>query len=122
MTHHYSAVIEREANGTFSAWVAGLPGVYAAADTAGAARRAIRTALAAHLETLTSRGMTCVPQGDVMILRYDAPGIRTGRGRLRPVGPGALLGRRTSPAKAEAARANGRKGGRPPTKNAPTVG
>jgi hypothetical protein len=32
-------VIERETNGTFSAWVAGLPAVYAAADTAALAKR-----------------------------------------------------------------------------------
>lgn len=45
MTQHYSVVVERESNGTFSAWVAGLPGVYAAADTAAVAKRAIRSAL-----------------------------------------------------------------------------
>lgn len=31
MIEHYPVVVERETNGTFSAWVAGLPGVYAAA-------------------------------------------------------------------------------------------
>lgn len=45
---HYAVVVERETNGTFSAWVAGLPGVYAAADTASAAKRAIRSVLAAR--------------------------------------------------------------------------
>ncbi len=111
MTQHYSIVVERETNGTFSAWVAGLPGVYAAADTASAAKRGIRSALAAHLKTLASRGQAAEPHGDVAVLRYDAP--RTGRPRLRYVGLGALLGRRTSIAKTEAARRNGRKGGRP---------
>ena len=112
MTQHYSIVVERETNGTFSAWVAGLPGVYAAADTAGAAKRGIRSALAAHLETLAARGQTAEPQADVVVLRVDAPAL-TGRLRLRFVGLGALLGLRTSAKKTEAARRNGRKGGRP---------
>ena len=45
VTMHYPVIVERESNGTFSAWVAGLPGVYAAADTALAAKRAIRSAV-----------------------------------------------------------------------------
>ena len=109
---HYSVVVERETNGTFSAWVAGLPGVYAAADTASAAKRGIRSALAAHLETLAARGQTAEPHADVVVLRVDAS-ARGGRLRLRYVGLGALLGRRTSAKKTEAARRNGRKGGRP---------
>ena len=56
MSQHHPVVVERESNGTFSAWVAGVPGVYAAADTASAARRGIRSALAAHLNTLASLG------------------------------------------------------------------
>ena len=112
MTQHYSIVVERETNGTFSAWVAGLPGVYAAADTAGAAKQGIRKALAAHLVTLAVRGQSAAPQADVVVLRYDTP-ARPGRPRLRFVGLGALLGRRRSAKKTEAARRNGRKGGRP---------
>lgn len=109
---HYSVVVERETNGTFSAWVAGLPGVYASADTARAAKQGIRSALAAHLETLAARGQTAEPRANVVVLRVDAP-ARTGRFRVRFVGLGALLGRRTSAKKTEAARRNGRKGGRP---------
>ncbi len=112
MKQHYSIVVERESNGTFSAWVAGLPGVYAAADTASAAKRGIRDALGAHLEALASLGHTAKPQADVVVLRYDAP-AQAGRARLMCVGLGALLGRRRSAAKTEAARRNGRKGGRP---------
>jgi predicted RNase H-like HicB family nuclease len=110
MTQHYSIVVERETNGTFSAWVAGLPGVYAAADTAAIAKRAIRRALAAHLDALAAHGQPATPHADVVVLRYDA---RAGRPRLRFVGLAALLGRRTSAAKTAAARRNGHKGGRP---------
>jgi predicted RNase H-like HicB family nuclease len=112
MTQHYSIVVERETNGTFSAWVAGLPGVYAAADTAAIAKRAIRRALAAHLDALAAHGQPATPHADVVVLRYDAP-ARAGRPRLRFVGLAALLGRRTSAAKTAAARRNGHKGGRP---------
>ena len=112
MTRHYSVVVEREENGTFSAWVPGLPGVYAAANTAAVARRAIRSTLAAHIEALTSLGRTADPRAEVLVLRHDVSS-RSTRPRLSFVGLGALLGRATSPAKTAAARRNGRKGGRP---------
>ena len=112
MTQHYPVVVERESNGTFSAWIAGLPGVYAAADTAAVAKRAIRSALAVHLQALSDLGREPRPQGEVVVLRYDDH-ARTRRERLRFVGLGALMGRTTTAAKAEAARRNGRKGGRP---------
>lgn len=118
MTEHYPVVVERESNGTFSAWVAGLPGVYAAADTPAAAKRAIRSALATHLDTLTALGQNVKPQADLVVLRYDL-GARTRRERLRFVGPGALMGKKTTPAKVEAARRNGRKGGRPADREKP---
>ena len=56
MTQYFPIIVEQESNGTFSAWVAGLPGVYAAANTAAVAKRAIRSALAAHLEALRTLG------------------------------------------------------------------
>ena len=112
MIEHYPVVVERESNGTFSAWVAGLPGVYAAADTAAAAKRGIRSALAAHLDALTALGQDVKPQADLLVLRHDAR-ARTRRERLRFVGAGALMGKAATAAKAEAARRNGRKGGRP---------
>ena len=118
MTEHYPVVVERESNGTFSAWVAGLPGVYAAADTAAGAKRAIRSALAEHLDALTALGQSVKPQADLAVLRYDI-GARTRRERLRFVGPGALMGKKTTPAKIEAARRNGRKGGRPAHREKP---
>ena len=112
MIEHYPVVVERESNGTFSAWVPGLPGVYAAADTAAAAKRGIRSALAAHLDALTALGQDVKPHADLLVLRHDAR-ARTRRERLRFVGPAALMGKKTTAAKAEAARRNGRKGGRP---------
>jgi predicted RNase H-like HicB family nuclease len=49
MTQYFPIIVEQESNGAFCAWVAGLPGVYAAADTATAAKRGIRSARVAHL-------------------------------------------------------------------------
>ena len=112
MTQYFPVVIERESNGTFSAWVAGLPGVYAAADTAAVAKGAIRGALAAHLDALSQLGRSPRPKAEVVVLRYEPSG-RARRAHLRFAGLGALLGHATSPAKAEASRRNGRKGGRP---------
>ena len=112
MTEYFPVVIEREDNGSYSAWVAGLPGVYAAADTAAVAKRAIRGALAAHLDALNKLGRQTQPKADLVVLRYES-GAPTTRGLLRFAGLGALLGRKTSAAKAEASRRNGRKGGRP---------
>jgi predicted RNase H-like HicB family nuclease len=112
MTQHYSVVVEQEPNGTFSAWVAGLPGVYAAANSAAVAKRAIRSALAAHLGTLADLGRSAVPKAEMLVIRADAAG--TGRRpTVRYVGVGALMGRRRTKAKSDAARINGRLGGRP---------
>lgn len=102
----FPVVIERESNGTYSAWIAGLPGVYAAADTAATARRAVRGAAEAHLKALGASARRPAPKTVVTVLRWDAAG-------LRYVGVGALLGRTSSRAKAAAARRNGMKGGRP---------
>ena len=106
MTNYFPVVIEQEPNGTFSAWIAGLPGVYAAADTRASAKRAIREALAAHLETLKALGRPAKSKAHLLVLRERNE-------NLTFTGFGALLGRKTSLAKARAARVNGRKGGRP---------
>jgi predicted RNase H-like HicB family nuclease len=111
MTQYFPIVVEQESNGTFSAWVAGLPGVYAAAETAAAAKRGIRNALAAHIDALRTLGREPQLKADVTVLRRDVYATR--RDSLRFVGVGALLGRGTSRAKAKASRSNGRKGGRP---------
>ena len=71
MTKYFPVVIEEESNGTFSAWVAGLPGVYAAADTRGKAKSAIRGAAIAHLQALRERGRSVQREGDVLLLKGD---------------------------------------------------
>ena len=69
MTNYFPVVIEQESNGTFSAWVAGLPGVYAAADTRAKAKSAIRDAAMAHLQALKELGKSVKPRADVLLLK-----------------------------------------------------
>jgi predicted RNase H-like HicB family nuclease len=112
MTSHYPIVLEHETNGSVSAYVVGVPGVFAAADSEAAAARAIRSALQAHLAASqvlrptrrTTRISLRVAR--ITFRRHAAPEVGL-------VGLGALLGRRRTDKKAAAARANGRKGGRP---------
>jgi predicted RNase H-like HicB family nuclease len=110
MTKYFPVVIEEESNGTFSAWVAGLSGVYAAADTRAKAKSAIRSAAIAHLQTSRELGRAVERKGDVLILKGD---LDRADATLEFTGFGSMLGRRKSVAKARAARLNGRKGGRP---------
>lgn len=110
MTNYFPVVIEEESNGTFSAWVAGLPGVYAAADTRAKAKSAIRDAAIAHLQALKELGRSVKRRGDVLLLKGDPDRAHA---TLEFTGFASMLGRKKSRAKARAARLNGRKGGRP---------
>ena len=108
---HFTVVFLHEDNGTVSAYLPELPGVYAAADTLSAARRGIRQALEGYLKAMRARRWRLpVRRADVAVARVDS--LASGR-RVSLVGAGALLGRRTSRAKAAASRANGARGGRP---------
>ena len=112
MSALYQVVVEPESNGSFSAWVVGVPGVYAAADSEAQARRAIRGALVAHLDAMADVHQTVTPKTTAFVLRYE-PHAKTKGMRLQEVGIGALLGQSRSRAKTAAARRNGRLGGRP---------
>ena len=103
---YFPVVIERESNGTFSAWVAGLPGVYAAADTAAVAKRAIRRALAAHLDGLRKLGREPQSKADIFVLRLEPARTRivcgspvsvrswgARRAQRRPTRPGGMAAR-----------------------------
>jgi hypothetical protein len=102
---HYPIVFETEANGAISAYVPGLP-VYAAADSQRRATKAIGDVLRAYLQAhpeATARAT----------IRVAAVSQRDKRVKVRFASIAAMLGSTRSPAKARAARENGRKGGRP---------
>jgi len=107
----FPVVIEREVSGAFSAYVPGVA-VYAAAETRAKVARAIRSALEAHLTVLAEQGQPLpVPSTEIKVLRVHVTRQHPHVGPLLNVA--SLLGGIRSAAKAAAARANGRKGGRP---------
>lgn len=109
MTVLYPIVVETETSGAVSAYVPGLP-VYAAADSAVKAERAIRDVLTAYLEAHPSSR----PDARIRVARFST----RGKTKVDIVGVAALVGAHRSVTKARAARKNGRLGGRPRTEQA----
>lgn len=112
MTMLYPIVLEAEDNGSISAYVPGLP-VYAAANSAAKAERAIRAVLSHYLKAHPDSR----PGATVRVAR-----VSDGAGRVDVVGVAALVGARRSATKARASRANGRLGGRPPKTSTASAG
>jgi hypothetical protein len=104
MTLLYPIVLEAEDNGATSAYVPGLP-VYAAADNAAKAERAIRLVLTAYLEAHPDSR----PGARVRVARFTDKGTT----KVDIVSVAALVGAKRSAIKARASRANGQLGGRP---------
>jgi predicted RNase H-like HicB family nuclease len=110
MTARYPIVLETEESGAVSAYVPGLP-VYAAADTAAEAERALKELLALYFADLKVRQLE-LPASRALVKVARVTTTRRGSS-VAIVSPAALVGRARSPRKAAAARVNGARGGRP---------
>ena len=106
MTLLHPIVLEAEDNGAASAYVPGLP-IYAAAESAAKAERAIRVVLTAYLETHPDSR----PGARIRVARCSDKGMT----KVDIVSAAALVGARRSATQARASRANGQLGGRPRT-------
>ncbi len=113
MTTRYPIVFEVEDSGAVSAYVPGLP-VYAAAESAEEAEKAVRELLGLVVDDRRGRGLALPKaQTGVKVARVTTT---RGRSTVAILGPAALLGGGRSARKAAAARRNGRRGGRPATR------
>jgi predicted RNase H-like HicB family nuclease len=110
MTTRYPIVFEAEAGGAISAYVPDLP-VYAAADTAAEAERALRILLAHYLRDRRLQGLPLPSARTVVKVARVTTTER--QSTVAIISPAALLGHRRTAKKAAAARRNGLKGGRP---------
>ena len=110
MTTRYPVLFEAEATGAVSAYVPDLP-VYAAANTAEEAERAIRDLLAYYLSDRRAKGLPLPASRTIVkVARISDTALQS---TVAIVSSAALLGRERSPRKAAAARRNGLQGGRP---------
>ncbi len=105
MTMLYPIVLETEADGAVSAYVAGAAGV-----RGGRYSRQGRTCHPCGPQGVLASHPASKPEARVRVARFS----RSGKGKVEIVGVAALVGAKRTAAKARASRANGRLGGRPP--------
>jgi predicted RNase H-like HicB family nuclease len=117
----FMVLIERSKTG-YSAYAPDLPGCIAVGKTLGDVEACMHKSLEYHLELMAERGET-LPEATHVIATNMS--VRDPFSDQESPKPAALLGRKggaaKSETKAQAARENGRKGGRPRKNQAPSL-